>query len=314
MIWWIAGGITLFIIITVFVTVWVCYKIAFYSPSKKRKQVYQSGPPQADIYRAHAEAMNKMIQDVRQLPCQEVSITSYDGLTLRGRFFEYAPGAPIELMIHGYRGNSERDMSGGVLRAFRLGRSALLIDQRGCGRSDGNSICFGVKEHRDCLDWVNFMVERFGRDVKIILTGISMGTSTVLMAAGKTLPKNVVGVLADCGFSSAKEIIKKCTKDMHLPPNLMYPFIKLAAKIFGHFDLDEYSPMEAMKTCKLPVLFFHGEADTFVPCSMCEEIYRNCASPKQKLIVEGAAHAESYYKDTLNYDKALEIFIGGVIK
>ena len=84
------------------------------------------------------------------------------------------------------------------------------------------------------------------------------------MAAGKELPKNVVGVLADCGFSSPKKIIKKCAGDLKLPANLLYPFIKLGAKLYGHFDLEEYTPLEAMKTCKLPVIFFHGETDEFL--------------------------------------------------
>ena len=81
-------------------------------------------------------------------------------------------------MFHGYRGSSERDLCGGVQRCFKLGRSALLVDQRAHGRSDGHIISFGVNERKDCLAWVDFMVKHFGPDVKIILTGISMGAST----------------------------------------------------------------------------------------------------------------------------------------
>ena len=40
---------------------------------------------------------------------------------------------------------------------------------------------------------------------------------------------------------------------------------------------------------KTPFLFIHGEKDVFVPCWMCEEIYKNCAAPKTKLIVKDAA-------------------------
>ena len=57
------------------------------------------------------------------------------------------------------------------------------------------------------------MINHFGNDVKIVITGISMGASTALMMAGTNLPKNVIGVLADCGFTSAKQIIKKVVKD-----------------------------------------------------------------------------------------------------
>lgn len=122
------------------------------------------------------------------IPHEEFSITSFDGLTLREKYYEYAPGAPIELMLHGYRGESERDLCGGVQRCFALGRSALIVDQRACGNNEGHVITFGIKEHRDCLAWIDFMVKHFSPNTKIILTGISMGTSTVLMAAAKPLP------------------------------------------------------------------------------------------------------------------------------
>ena len=46
---------------------------------------------------------------------------------------------------------------------------------------------------------------------------------------------------------------------------------------------------------------------------MCDEIYENYASAKTKLIVEGAAHAESYYKDMDAYEKAMDEFLGGLI-
>ena len=49
-----------------------------------------------------------------------------------------------------------------------------------------------------------------------------------------------------------------------------------------------------------------------MPCSMCHEIYENCRSPKRKLIVEGAAHAESYYKEMALYEKTLDEFAGEI--
>jgi fermentation-respiration switch protein FrsA (DUF1100 family) len=135
-----------------------------------------------------------------------------------------------------------------------------------------------------------------------------MGASTVLMAAGKELPANVVGVLADCGFSSAKEIIKKCAADLKIPANLIYPFIKLGAKLFGHFDVEEYTPLDAMKTCKIPVIFFHGEDDTFVPCDMSRQVYDACTSPKHLVTVKAAGHGLVYLIDNDGYFHAVTKF------
>lgn len=239
---------------------------------------------------------------------EDFYIKSHDGLTLHGKYFEYAPGATMEIMFHGYRGSAERDLSGGIQRCFALGRNVLVVDQRTSCGSEGNVISFGINEHRDCLAWVDFAVKHFGPDVKIVLTGISMGASTVLMAAGRPLPSNVVGVLADCGFSSPKEIIKKCARDMRLPADLVYPFIKLGAKLFGHFNLEEYTPLEAMKNCKLPIIFFHGEDDDFVPCYMSQEIYDACTSPKQIVTIPKAGHGLVYLVDNDCYFKSVVEF------
>ena len=73
--------------------------------------------------------------------------------------------------------------------------------------------------------------------------------------------------------------------------------------------MDESNAAREVRKATVPILLIHGDADTFVPVSMCEEIYENIASPKQKLIVKGATHAESYYKDKVGYEKALDQFI-----
>ena len=225
-------GILLLLIMLTILTAYICFRMAFYNPKPKGpKEEYPT--PEGAIYDPFREQMIGWIKEARALPSEDCSITSFDGLTLRGRYYEYAPGAPIELMLHGYRGESERDLCGGVQRCFALKRSALVVDQRSCGRSDGNVITFGINERKDCLAWIDFMTKRFGPDTKIILTGITKGASTVLMTAAHPLPSNIVGVLADCGFTSARDIIKKTIREMHLPATPLYPFVKLGAKLFG---------------------------------------------------------------------------------
>ena len=180
----ILGGLAAVVLLISF----ICYRIAFYAPPRKAPDPEAMEIPQGEIYEVFRPQMEQWIRQTRSMPREAVEITSFDGLTLRGYYYEYAPGAPIELMLHGYRGSSERDMPGGVHRSFACGRSALVVDQRCSGRSEGKVITFGIREHRDCLAWVDFMQKRFGPEVKIILTGISMGGATVLMAGGEKLP------------------------------------------------------------------------------------------------------------------------------
>ena len=301
-------GLVILLISLILLVSYICFRMVFFEPRKKKLSPDEISFPEGEIYEPFHPLMKKWILEARSYPHKDFYIQSHDGLRLHAKYFEYAPGAVTEIMFHGYRGSAERDLSGGIQRCFALGRNVLLVDQRTSCGSEGHVISFGINEHRDCLAWIDFAVNHFGPDVKLVLTGISMGASTVLMAAGKELPKNVVGVLADCGFSSAKEIICKCAKDQHYPVKLIYPFIKLGAKLFGHFDLEEYSPLEAMKTCKVPVIFFHGEDDDFVPCYMSRDIYELCPTPKRLVTVPGAGHGLVYLVDNEKYFQSVVEF------
>ena len=300
--------VAIFLIAFVLLVSYICFRMVFYEPRKQSSSPDDIPLPEGKLYEPYHPLMKQWILETRNYPHEDYYIQSHDGLTLHAKYFEYAPNAVTEIMFHGYRGSAERDLSGGIQRCFALGRNVLLVDQRTSCDSEGHVISFGINEHRDCLAWVDFAVNHFGPDVKLVLTGISMGASTVLMAAGKPLPKNVVGILADCGFSSPKDIIRKCAKDLHYPVNLIYPFIKLGAKLFGHFDLEEYSPMEAMKTCKIPVIFLHGEDDDYVPCYMSRELYDVCTAPKKLVTVPEAGHGLVYLVDNQKYFQSVVEF------
>ena len=303
---WILLAMAVLVVLVAF----VCFYMAFFVPKHGPVGEDEYPIPEGDIYEPFREKMVNWMRETRKLPHEDFYIESFDGLKLHGRYYEYAPGAPIELMFHGYRGNADRDLCGGVQRCFALKRSALVVDQRGSGESQGNVITFGIKEHRDCHKWVDFMVAHFGPDVKIILTGISMGATTVLMAAGSPLPPQVKGVLADCGFTSAKAIMHKVIRQMKLPPKPLYPFVRLGAILFGGFDPESFSALEAVKQATLPTIFFHGDADDFVPCEMSKENFEACASRKELVIIPGAGHGLSYPVDKVGYLNALGDFFG----
>ena len=291
--------------VVLLITYW-CYRMAFYADRSIPLEEYPL--PKGEAYEPYRDKMVQWIQETRQMPHEDVEITSFDGLKLRGRFFEYSPNAPIELMFHGYRGSSEQDLSGGVQRCFQVGHSALVVDQRACGRSEGNKITFGILESRDCHSWIQFALQHFGENRKLILCGISMGAATVLMAAGKPLPPNVIGVLADCGYTSPREIIRKVIRQMKLPPAICYPFVRLGARLFAGFNLEEDSPLEAAARCQVPVIFFHGEGDDFVPCDMSIRNCEACSGRKKLVTVPGAGHGLAYAVQPQEYLQALREF------
>ena len=305
--WWVLG-IAAALLCVVLAVLYICFHMAYYASRKPPKNPVEFPIPEGEIYEPYREQMVAWMKETRAVPHEDVYITTFDGLKLHGCYYEFAPNSPIEIMFHGYRGSAERDLCGGVQRCFALGHSALIVDQRACGRSEGHVISFGVNECKDCLVWLDHMVSHFGPDVKIILTGISMGAATVLMASGCDLPKNVVGVLADCGYSSAKEIIKKVIVDMKLPRDAAYPFVRLAGRLFGGFDIEDASPVDAVKNSRVPVLFAHGEADDFVPCQMSRDNYEACASQKALITVPGAGHGLCFPADQEGYIAKLRAF------
>lgn len=306
----IIGSSLLGLLLLVFITAYICFRMVFYSKPRTEEHLSRIRLPKGEEYAPYREEMRKWIEDARTLPYEPMEIRSHDGFTLRGRYYEKIAGAPIEIQFHGYRGDSDRDLSGAIYRAFAVGRNALIVDHRGSGRSEGNVITFGILERRDCLLWVEHAIRRFGDNVELHLTGISMGAATVLMAAGEPLPANVKGVLADCPYSSARAIIQKVMRDRHIPVPILYPFVRLGARIFGHFRLEETSPIQAVGRAQVPIILYHGEGDTFVPCDMSREIYAACRSPKKKLItVPKAPHGMAYSQDKEYYLKTLKKFI-----
>lgn len=298
--------IALIILIFLIIPTAICFILCFYNKQKPPKEEFEL--PMGEIYTPHREQMVAWMKQARELPSSEFTVTSHDGLKLHGRYYECNPGGIIELMFHGYRGTAERDLCGGIERCFKLGHNVLMVDQRSCGSSQGRVITFGVKESRDCLTWIDFMISHFGKDVKILLCGVSMGASTVMMAAGRELPENVIGVLADCGYSSQKEIIQLIIKNLKLPPRFMYFYVKLGARLIGGFDLDYDPPEEALKRCKIPVMLIHGETDDFVPCYMSDINYNACQSKKTIVTIPNAGHGLCYIIDPDKYVSAMRDF------
>ena len=275
------------------------YRFTFYNPASRRIDPYELPPGEA--YQKHKEETFRLIRELEALPCEEVSILSRDGLRLFGRYYHAADGAPLQILVHGYRGDALRDFCGGSKIAREAGMNTLLVDQRAHGRSEGKTICFGVEERWDCLAWANYAAERFGPDCRISLAGISMGAATVLMASDLPLPENVKAIIADCPYTSPRAIIREVSRTMPWFFHLLYPFAGLCAGLFGGFDLDGASPLGAVSNTRLPILLIHGESDGFIPCRMSKELASACAGPVRLELFPGADHGMCYLEDPERY-------------
>lgn len=246
-------------------------------------------------------------------PHRDVYLSSFDGLKLHATYFpaESSLGESNKIVIcfHGYTGEGLSNHMAIAQYFLNRGYAMLLPDARAHGGSEGKYIGFGCLDRKDALGWIDWAIQECGEDVGILLHGTSMGGATVLMTSGLELPENIKGIVSDCGFTSPKEMFTHVLNKMyHLPAFPAIPGADLLNKRLAGYGMDECNARREVEKAKVPILFIHGSADTFVPCSMCHELYESCRSPKQKLIVEGAAHAESYYKDMEAYENALTEF------
>lgn len=240
-------------------------------------------------------------------------LMSADGLRLHATWFPQGECKKIVICFHGYTSQGMKDYLGLSGYYLKNGYSMLLVDERAHGESEGKYIGFGCLDRIDALKWINWVLRKCGEDVEILLHGTSMGGATVLMMSSLELPEQVKGIVSDCAFTSPKEVFSHVLKSMyHLPAFPVMNISDFLNKRLAGYGLDECNAAREVKKAKVPILFIHGSGDTFVPYSMCETMYENCASSKKKLIIEGAAHAECYYKDTDAYENALTEFIGGL--
>lgn len=285
------------------------YRVAFYSPMKGRDQVK---PIKGECYDPYRPEMRRIYHQLKDRPCEFVTVTSHDGLKLSGRYYHTKDGAPLDICFHGYRSSALTDFSGGSELSFRLGHNVLLVDQRAHGKSQGRTIAFGIQERQDLLKWVDYALERFGPEVKIMLYGVSMGGATVLMASELNLAGNVKGIVADCPYTSPIEIILHVGKNMPIPDWLIHPFAILGAKIFGGFDLTETDAKKAVRRTSVPILIIHGESDSFVPQEM-SDIVKSNPGMITRYTIANADHGISYLVDTQAYQKYVTEFLEKVL-
>lgn len=301
--------VLLIVILLILIISYLVYrKVFYYKVKKSSAEAYIN----SDSHKEYFDKMTNLINQIKEKEYEEVMIKSIDNKWLYGRYYHVKDGAPLDISFHGYRGSSYRDMCGSSNESFKNSHNLLLVDERAHGKSEGKVITFGIKERLDCLSWVNYAISRFGENVKIILCGVSMGASVVVYSSSLSLPDNVKGIIADCPYSSPKNIIKKVVKDYKLP-KVSFIFVYLGALMYGRFNINKINTKELSKS-KTPLLLIHGKGDTFVPYSMSEELYQKygCFN-KELLLFSEADHGLSYFSDNERYVNKVNEFMNKVL-
>ena len=240
---------------------------------------------------------------------QDVYITSHDGLRLHGFWIPAEKPRGTVLMAHGYRSTMLLDFHLPFELFHRLGMNILVPEQRTHGESQGRFITFGVKESRDMEAWLSYYHKELGQ-WPVLLYGISMGATTMLFLSDRRLPGKVRGIIADCGFTSAAQIIGAVYRRViHLPAKVSLLAASGFARIFAGFGFWQKDTRKSVKRSRYPILFIHGEGDGFVPPEMTQQAYDACSGQKKLFTVPDAEHGLSFLTDGFGYTAAVMDFL-----
>ncbi len=255
-------------------------------------------------------APNKEWLFAREL--EHITIRSRDGLTLHGDFLpaEYQSNK-LAICGHGYTGCGLKDCVSIAVFFHRMGYNCLIVDHRAHGKSEGDYVGFGILDRFDMKAWIDCMEKRFEGNAEIVLYGVSMGATIAVMTAGLTsLSPSVKAVVADCAFTSPYDVFAHILKrDYHLPPFPIMNINDMMCRRKAGYGFRDYSTLDAVQATGVPILFIHGRDDDFVPVWMSEKNYKMCRSPKDILIVDNEAHADSYYENKEAYEAKVKGFL-----
>ena len=275
-------------------------------------------PGTAAFHKAQAEAaMREPKRWIDTMPCEDAEIRSRDGLVLRGYYLPRSNPASTKTVIiaHGYTGEA-KDFSRFAQYFYeKRAYNVLMPNARGHGNSEGKYIGYGWPERLDYLDWIDWIKTRGNASgpQQIVLFGISMGAATVMMTGGEALPPEVKAIIEDCGYTSAAEELLyqgRAMFNLKLSENsLLFKAINSLAKKKAGYSLTEASSLSQVKKIKVPTLFIHGDADTFVPTEMVYPLYEACTAPKELYVVKGAGHGLACQTDPEEYEKRITQFL-----
>lgn len=253
---------------------------------------------------------------------QHVEVPAHDGGPLRGWFLpaddiratddgralqagDGSTGAPrgrvFGILCHGYAGRPS-DLCIEAQMAHGYGISVILPAARGHERNDDRYVSMGYHDATDLLAWTR-LITTFDPAARIALYGVSMGGAEVMMAAGLDLPEQVRCIVEDCGYTSVwDEFSVQIDMQLHLPAVPLLNAASAVCRARAGFGFKEASAQERLRSARVPMLFIHGSADTFVPFWMLDRVYEACASPvKERLVIEGAGHGLSSVTDPDRY-------------
>jgi len=194
----------------------------------------------------------------------------------------------------------------------KLGFAVLIYDHRNHGESGKAFTTMGFYEKYDLKRIIDWCVEQYGPDCRILTHGESMGAATVLMHLD--IDDRVMCAIADCAYSDLKLLLCHQLRQYYHLPRFLIPLESCLTYLRAGFWYRQVSPVQVIGQVNTPVLFIHGKRDNFVPASMSKQMYSVKKDHKAIYLVAGARHADSYCTNKEGYEARVCYFVQKYMK
>jgi fermentation-respiration switch protein FrsA (DUF1100 family) len=214
------------------------------------------------------------------LPFEDVTITSADGLKLVGWFVPTQNGAVV-ILQHGYKSTREELLNEAEM-LYRHGYGILLTTIRAHDHSEGEMITFGMHEVQDMDAWYQYLLTRDDIDAnRIGMLGNSFGGMLAIQYAAQN--ENIKAIVADCAFSSLNDTVS--TSVTHFTDLPAFPFVPLivywAEQETGFKSEDIDATKWIAQISPRPVFLMQGGADVVISANSGERLYDAAGEPKE---------------------------------
>ena len=242
---------------------------------------------------------------------EELNVSSFDGYLLHGTLIHnHGPNADENkycIITHGYTSNRYGSLRY-VPSFYDLGYNIYIYDDRHHGANKRCHTTMGYLEKKDLIAVKEELQNRFGNGIEIGIHGESLGCAISLSALGLT--QDFKFCVADCGYSDLELLLTELIGgQMHLPKF----FVKIASfwcKVTQGFWFSDVKPYKALEENQTPILFIHGDADSFINKNHSQINFENEKSCYKELhFFPGADHAWSCMSDKEGYDKLVKEFV-----
>lgn len=221
-------------------------------------------------------------------------IEASDGTPLRGWLFEpAAPNGHSAILLHGVA-DTRLGMLGHARYLLDAGYSVLTPDSRGHGSSGGDPLTYGLRERHDIRQWAAWLLDR--RPGRLYGLGASMGAAILLQSLATDVPFRAV-VTEDAFSDFRNAAYDRVSGILRIRPvrYVLAPFVE-PALLYAWYkygvSLADASPVEALRSTRVPVLLIHGTADENIPIEHSRRLARE-APTAEFWEVPGAAHVQT---------------------